>query len=229
MPHHRRSSPSPDLGYHWIWTWGHLIPASIFGGATALAIALGAAWWLWAPLAAMAAWSLAGFIVMRFAVRMNEIFDLPTSSFLPAGEGTVLDVGCGAGRISIAVAKARTSVLVTGLDNFSADYIHDHGETNTERNFRVAGVDGRATVRLGDMRAMPFENASFDAAASSAAIDHLEPADIRKTLNEVNRVLRPSRPVSVDGHCAEYLDGTRVWAARAPRIRQPPVLARYVG
>ena len=191
MPHHR-TSPSPDLGYHWSWTWGHLILTTIFAAATGGVLVLGAAWWLWTPLAAVASWTLAGFVVMRFVIRMNEISDLPTVSFLPAGEGTVLDVGCGTGRISIAVARARPAVKVTGLDNFSADYMRDHSDTNTERNFRLAGISERAALQSGDMREMPFEDGSFDAAASCAAIDHLKPADIPKALSEVNRVLRPS-------------------------------------
>ena len=191
MPFHR-TSPSPDLGYHWSWTWGHLILTTIFAAAAASALVLGAPWWLWAPLVAFTLWALAGFVVMRFVIRMNEISNLPTVSFLPAGEGTVLDIGCGTGRISIAMARARPAVKVTGLDNFSADYIHDHGDSNTERNFRLAGISERAAVQSGDMREMPFEDGSFDAAASCAAIDHLEPADIPKTLSEVNRVLRPS-------------------------------------
>jgi SAM-dependent methyltransferase len=192
MPHHNKAAASPDLGYHWVWTYGHLIPAGLFAMSTALAVWRGAPWWLWAPLAAITAWALAGFLVMRFKVRINEVFDLPSDDFLPSGEGTVLDVGCGAGRVSIAVARAKTGVQVVGLDNFSADYIQDHGSMNTEANFCIASVQDRATVQSGDMRDMPFDDASFDAAASSAAIDHLPPADIRKTLGEVNRVLRPS-------------------------------------
>ena len=39
---------------------------------------------------------------------------------------------------------------------------------------------------------MPFENASFDAAVSAYAIDHLGADDVKRTFSEVNRVLKPN-------------------------------------
>jgi SAM-dependent methyltransferase len=82
-------------------------------------------------------------------------------------------------------------VRVVGLDNFSAGYIRGHGAANTERNLGLAGIAERATVQPGDMRDMPFADGSFDAAASSAAIDHLDTGDLHTTLGEVRRVLKP--------------------------------------
>lgn len=184
----------PDLGYSWVWTYGHLIPTAFF---SALAVALmlwGAPWWAWAAPVILALWTLAGFGVMRFGVRMNRVSPLPAADFFPNGNGTVLDVGCGSGRMSIAVARARPRAKVVGLDNFSAVYIRAHGASNTERNFELAGIADRATIQAGDMREMPFDADTFDAAVSSAAIDHLQPDEIRKTLHEVNRVVVPAAP-----------------------------------
>jgi len=186
-----RQRAEPDLGYHWAWTYGHLIPTVVFATGAAIAAALGARWWTWSPLAMLGVWMLAGFLVMRFAVRMNEIPEFPVPEFLRNGAGAVLDVGCGSGRLSISMARSRPQAEIVGLDNFSADYIHGHGASNTEENFRRAGIADRATIQTGDMRGMPFPDASFDGAASSAAIDHLEPDDIRTTLSEVRRVLKP--------------------------------------
>lgn len=185
------ASHSPNLGYHWAWTRGHLIPAALFGAATAAVALIGAPWWVWAPLAVISSWAFAGFLVMRFGVRMNQVRTLPDVTFLASGTGRVLDVGCGSGRMSISIARARPNATIVGLDDFSATYIRDHGSANTERNLRLEGLANRATVQSGDMRQMPFEDRSFDAAASSAAIDHLQPDDIRRTLSEVSRVLVP--------------------------------------
>ena len=38
---------SPDLGYHWIWTYGHLLPAFVFAATTVALILLGFPWWAW--------------------------------------------------------------------------------------------------------------------------------------------------------------------------------------
>lgn len=182
---------SIDLGYSWRWTYGHLVPMTVLGAAAVVSLSLGAPWWVWIPLLVLGVWMLAGFLVMRLGVRMNEIPRFTVGDFLPGASGRMLDVGCGSGRLGIAIARARPTLSVVGLDNFSADYIAEHGSTNTERNFAAADVADRATVRGGDMRDMPFADGEFDAAASSAAIDHLADGDIRVTLGEVHRVLRP--------------------------------------
>lgn len=185
------TTAGPDLGYHWVWTYGHLIPALLFAAITSALVLFELPWWTWLIPGALAAWGVAGFLVMRLGVRMNEIPTFPAADFLPQGAGTVLDVGCGSGRLSIAFGGSRPTIAVFGLDNFSADYIHGHGAENAERNFQLAGVAERAMVRSGDMRDMPFETGAFQGAMSSAAIDHLEPEGIRSMLREVRRVVEP--------------------------------------
>lgn len=189
MPHHRAARHAPDLGYHWIWTYGHLFPAALFGAAATLVALFGLPWWLWLPPALIAAWAFSAFLVMRFLVRMNEIPRLPASARLVSDGDRVLDVGCGSGRLSIAIGRSSPTASIVGLDNFSATYIAGHSAANTEENLRLAGIDRRATVQSGDMRAMPFDDQSFNAVVSSAAIDHLPEDDIRKTLSEARRVL----------------------------------------
>jgi SAM-dependent methyltransferase len=89
------------------------------------------------------------------------------------------------------VALERPGSRVVALDDFSADYIAGHGEARTRANLRAAGVDDRVEIQRADMRRLPFPDGSFDAAVSSAAIDHLERSDIPVALAEANRVLRP--------------------------------------
>jgi len=52
-------------------------------------------------------------------------------------------------------------------------------------------VDERATIQKGDMRELPFESASFDAAVSSYAIDHLGRDGSKQVLAEAARVVKP--------------------------------------
>ncbi len=190
-----------DFGYHWIWTYGHLIPLATFSLATIASVLLKGPLWLTASAAVFALWSAAGFWVMRFVVNMNQLGSLPTRLFAQ-GETRVLDLGCGAGRTSIIVARECPRSNVVALDNFSASYIagrqdgddpetHSaHSEVNTRANFIAAGVSDRIEIKSGDMRQLPCADADFDGVISSAAIDHLDRADIPVALAEANRVLK---------------------------------------
>ncbi len=190
-----------DFGYHWIWTYGHLIPFATFSLATIASILLNGPLWLTASAAVFALWSAAGFWVMRFVVNMNQLGSLPTRLFAQ-GEARVLDLGCGAGRTSVIVARECPRSNVVALDNFSAGYIagrqdgddpetHSvHGEANTRANFIAAGVSDRIEIKSGDMRQLPCADADFDGVVSSTAIDHLDRADIPVALAEANRVLK---------------------------------------
>ena len=190
-----------DFGYHWIWTYGHLIPLATFSLATIASVLLNGPLWLTACTAGIALWSAAGFWVMRFVVNMNHLGSLPTRLFAQ-GETRVLDLGCGSGRTSIIVARDCPRSNVVALDNFSASYIagrqdgddpemHSaHSEANTRANFVAAGVSDRIEIKTGDMRQLPCADADFDGVVSSTAIDHLDRADIPVALAEANRVLK---------------------------------------
>jgi SAM-dependent methyltransferase len=180
-----------DIGYDWPWTHGHLI-------ITALTLPL--CWLAWRRrwprlvlilLGAVAAWSIAAFLVVQLVFRFNDVPTLPTQAFLASGPARVLDLGAGSGRSSLMVLNSRPQVTLVALDNFSATYIKGHGAEKTRANFRAAGFEGRATVETGDMRQLTFPDATFDAIVSAYAIDHLDRDDIPKTLAEAARVLRP--------------------------------------
>ncbi len=180
-----------DIGYAWPWTHGHLVVAALpprLGGV--------AGWrprpWLHEVFFVLvAAWAVAGFLVVQFMFRMNDVPRLPTQAFLRGGAATVLDLGAGSGRSSLMVLLQRPNVRLVALDNFSAKYINGNSAAKTMANFRAAGVDGRASVQAGDMRALPFPDRSFDAIVSAYAIDHLDRQGIEKTLREAARVVRP--------------------------------------
>jgi len=179
-----------DFGYSWVWTHGHLVPTALFLGTAGIALLAGAPAWVWLPLLALALWAFAGFLVSRFVFRVNAPLHLPVTSFLAGGSGTVLDLGCGSGRTSIMVGLERPKTEIVALDDFSADYIEGHGKAKTLRNFEAAGIYRRATIQEGDLRSLPFDNLSFDAAVSSYAIDHLEPQEVPVALAETYRALR---------------------------------------
>lgn len=91
------------------------------------------------------------------------------------GFGTVLDVGCGDGQISRALASRGAEV--TGIDP-------------TERNLEVARerAGGPVYVKAG-ADDLPFEDASFDAVVACLVFEHID--DVDAAIAEVARVLRP--------------------------------------
>jgi len=186
-----------DIGYTWPWTHGHLVAVVL------AAAALWLAWrrrWRWPAKVAIGlvlAWAVAAFLVVQLLFRFNDVPRLPTQAFLPSGIGRVLDLGAGSGRSSIMVLWARPKATLVALDNFSAGYIRGHGPQKTEANFRAAGVADRAVVQVGDMRALPFGDASFDAVLSAYAVDHLDREGQRRTLDEAARVLKPRGQVLI--------------------------------
>jgi ubiquinone/menaquinone biosynthesis C-methylase UbiE len=77
----------------------------------------------------------------------------------------------------------------------------------TLENAKREGVADRVQLETGDMKAMPFANASFDVVVSRAAIHNIYDAAGRaKALSEIARVLAPGGHVIIDDirHVDEY-------------------------
>lgn len=182
---------SYDFGYDWPWTKGHLLAAVLF------ALIAWAAWrarrtWLGLTFAALAVWALAAAVVLNGSMRFSRPIALPTDRFLTSGRGHVLDAGAGSGRSTLMVLLARPDVRVTALDIFSDSYgMPDNTPARLRANVRVAGAESRLEIRSGDMRSMPFADATFDGAVSAFAIDHLNRDGRQQTFAEMRRVLKP--------------------------------------
>jgi len=185
-----RSENRFDFGYSWFWQWGHGVLGLIFLVFACVLFTFQAPGWTVVLTGAGSLWGLTGLILMQFVFRAHKPLVLPTDQFIASGEGRLLDLGCGSGRTSIMMGQARPAVKIVGVDNFSANYISNHGQERLLRNLRIAGVADRFEIREGDMRRLPFPDASFDAAMSSYALDHLG-KDIPTALSEVRRVLKP--------------------------------------
>jgi SAM-dependent methyltransferase len=180
-----------DFGYSWPWTYGHLIVAIVSGAAAALA------WWshrrvIAGIFAVLCAWAAAGALLVHGPMGFSRPLTLPTEDFLPSGGGHVLDAGAGSGRATIMVLQSRPRSTVVALDIYSGYYgIDDNTPDRLMANARAAGASGRVEARVGDIRAMPFEAGSFDAAVSTYVIDHLNRDGVNRSLAEIARVLRP--------------------------------------
>lgn len=106
---------------------------------------------------------------------------------LPAGS-TILDVGCGIGRHVIYLGGR--GFKMAGMD-VSPTGVKTSQEVCAERGIDFDG-------RVADMTALPWADATFDAALSTSVISHNLRADIFKSISEVRRVLKPGGLFLVD-------------------------------
>jgi SAM-dependent methyltransferase len=123
------------------------------------------------------------------------------------GDERVLDLGCGRGAVLLMAAKLVPRGRAVGIDLWRASDQLGNALEVTKRNADLEGVADHVDLWTGDMRALPFENDSFDVVISSLAIHNITDADGRaKAIDEAVRVLQPGgRIVIVDiGATPEY-------------------------
>jgi ubiquinone/menaquinone biosynthesis C-methylase UbiE len=181
-----------DFGYPWQITWLHLFPLVLGLAAVVLGLRLGWRRWLVAMAGICAAWGLAGFVMTHTLMGgLNGPQRLPTERFLASGQGRVLDVGAGSGRALIGLLLARPQATGTALDLYAGYFgIAENTPERTMRNATIAGVASRVETLRADATRMPLPDASYDAAISSYAIDHMGREGTPKAIREVGRVLK---------------------------------------
>jgi ubiquinone/menaquinone biosynthesis C-methylase UbiE len=108
-------------------------------------------------------------LVQRFVTALGE-----------GVNGSVLDVACGPGILSAAIAKAARDVVAFDL---TPQMLKKAAQRCSE-----AGVDN-VTFREGNAAALPFSNAAFDAAVTRLSVHHFDRPS--RVIEEIFRVLRP--------------------------------------
>jgi SAM-dependent methyltransferase len=93
----------------------------------------------------------------------------------------VLDLGCGAGHASFAVAPAARSVTAFDLSAQMLDVVAQAGQERGLHNI---------SVHQGDVGKLPFADASFDLVVTRFSAHHWP--DVAAALREARRVLRPN-------------------------------------
>ncbi len=132
------------------------------------------------------------------------------------GDERVLDMGCGRGAVLTAVARRLTDGRVTGVDIWSTHDQSGNARDVTVRNASLEGVGDLVDIETGDMRALPFPDATFDLVVSSLAIHNIRSnADRRQAVAEGFRVLKPGgRMVIADIRATSiYADALRTLGA----------------
>jgi SAM-dependent methyltransferase len=168
--------------------------------------ALGAvvSWWIergpLRPLAFYGAFFLANALSFLYATKRGkfQVWDEILDDLRLVGGERVLDVGCGRGAVLIAVAKRVTRGRVTGIDLWSTHDQSGNARDTTQRNVMLEGVADRVEIQTGDMRALPFPDASFDLVVSSLAIHNISStADRERAVAEAWRVLKPGGRLAI--------------------------------
>jgi SAM-dependent methyltransferase len=140
--------------------------------------------------------------VGKFRLRDRLLDDLHLHS-----DEKVLDVGCGHGLLLIGAASRLPHGRAVGIDLWSNVDQGDNSRAATLANAEAEGVAERVEVIDGDMRHMPFEDASFDAVVASLSIHNIyNREERRKAIQEIVRVLKPQGQVALldIAHARQY-------------------------
>jgi ubiquinone/menaquinone biosynthesis C-methylase UbiE len=103
----------------------------------------------------------------------------------------VLEIATGSGEMFRRLVRANPSGKTFGLD------LSPNMAARTQRRARQEFPSAEAHCGAVDVRSMPFRNASFDAVVCCYLLELLGQDDIRLTLREIARVLRPGGKFSL--------------------------------
>jgi SAM-dependent methyltransferase len=107
------------------------------------------------------------------------------------GRESLLDAGCGRGRVLIEAAKKLPKGRCVGIDNWSEWGLLHQGPKRTLLNGQWEGVRKRVRVLKGDMRSLPFPNHSFDRVAARMSLHQIRRReDRKKAIGEMARILK---------------------------------------
>ena len=108
----------------------------------------------------------------------------------------ILDLGCGTGRHAVHMARAGFSVVGTDISRTAVELAQTWAQEEAI-HVPLAHMDTR--------RGLPFASAGFDALFSANVIHHARLAEVRRTIDDIYRVLRPGGLafIGVSGHLGE--------------------------
>ncbi|MBQ9227954.1 MAG: class I SAM-dependent methyltransferase [Eubacterium sp.] len=102
--------------------------------------------------------------------------------------GKCLDVGCGSGALTIAVAKKNPKAELIGCDRWTKEY-SDFSKLLCKENARAEGLDN-IRFQKGDATALPFEDNTFDAVCSNYVYHNIPSRNRQAILLETLRTLK---------------------------------------
>ena len=119
---------------------------------------------------------------------MEQVHRVVLSHLDYDGQGSLLEVGCGSGALSIRAALTWPETKVTGMDYWGA--VYNYSKALCEKNAASEGVASRCVFQHGDANHLDFPDESFDAVISNYVYHNVMGADMHKLLLESLRVLK---------------------------------------
>lgn len=138
-------------------------------------------------------WSIGGSLYLYATFRGKfEVWAEILEQARLKGTEHALDIGCGRGAVTIAVALQLPHGRVTGIDLWRRIDQSGNAIAATEANLKLNGVDDRVTLATANMTSLPFADRSFDLVTASLAIHNVRPTNARRAaVHEAVRVLKP--------------------------------------
>ena len=105
------------------------------------------------------------------------------------GKGTFLDIGCGAGALTMRCAKTFPKASFVGMDYWGKEW--SYAKEQCEQNAKLEGVAARGRFEKGDAAKLAFPDETFDAVVSNFVFHEVRTAkDKRDVVREALRVLK---------------------------------------
>lgn len=111
-----------------------------------------------------------------------------TASYLKGIKGDILDVGCGSGALTIAVAKNNPEAKVFGVDRWGKEYAA-FSKALCEENAEIEGTSNTC-FNEGNAVELPYEDERFDAIASNYVYHNIAGVSKQELVLESLRTLK---------------------------------------
>jgi arsenite methyltransferase len=144
-------------------------------------------------LGGAAVWITGGSLYLNSTFRGKfEVWSEVLDNAHLTGSESALDIGCGRGAVTVALALRLPHGSVTGIDLWRSVDQSGNNTAATEANLKLNGVEDRVRLKTADMTALPFADDTFDLATASLSIHNVPSKDGRaKAISEAIRVLKP--------------------------------------
>lgn len=120
---------------------------------------------------------------------MGEMHEYLLNHLIWDGRGRLLDIGCGAGALTLRCAKYYPDARLIGIDYWGVEW--NYAKEQCEKNAEIEGAESRVDFRKGDAAHLDFPDETFDAAVSNFVFHEVRSAkDKRDVVREALRVVK---------------------------------------